>query len=203
MDSYGFADFSAHEDYITYVNYVIEPSYDLHERLGLLKYTMSGQKLEEKMSFRNFLSGRTLWDEGMASAAIQWNQAHPGGLLVGLVGADHVKFGKGITGRYERMAAKAATSSDSSKQPTSIVTGSKLSCTSLILNPTLVDTRMSGSLLNVEGAGRSDAPDTITLQLRYLKNGINRSSGEERLLPESTGGVLPFSDYILIGGGSA
>jgi Haem-binding uptake, Tiki superfamily, ChaN len=71
------------------VDYVIAPSYQLHQDMGLLKTTMSGVKLEETMSFRKFLSGRMLWDESMAWHAYQWTAQNPNGLLLGLVGADH------------------------------------------------------------------------------------------------------------------
>jgi len=72
--------------------------------MGLLQYTISGQKLEEDMTFRNFFSGRILWDESMASRANAWTSANPSGLMIGIVGADHVKFSDGIPGRYARMA---------------------------------------------------------------------------------------------------
>jgi len=85
----GFADFVRPRQFRTYIDYVIEPSYKLHQDLGLLKHTMSGQTLDEQMSFRNFLSGRLLWDESMAYFAYKWTQKNPGGLLIGLVGADH------------------------------------------------------------------------------------------------------------------
>lgn len=67
--------------------------------MGLLQRTISGEVLEQEMPFRNFFSGRILWDESMASMAYGWTASNPGGLLVGLVGADHVKFDKGIPGR--------------------------------------------------------------------------------------------------------
>ena len=69
-------------------------------------------------------------------------------------------------------------------------------CTSILLNPTLIDTRPSGTV-GMEGAD-SSRPDTITLQLRYLKDGIDRNS-PDRSLASSTGGVLPLADYLLIG----
>jgi len=162
------------------VNYVIKPSYDLHERMGLLFYTMSGEKLDERMTFRNFFSGRILWDESMASTASAWTSANPDGLMIGLVGADHVKFKNGIPGRYARMA------------------GATSECTSIILNPTLIDTRPSGSVSNVADADSNEYPDRLTLQLRYLKEGVDVQSPDSRS-PSSTGGVLPFSDYIVVG----
>ena len=48
-DPYGFAEFAKQTDFQEYVNYVIAPSYDLHERMGLLTTTIAGQKLEEPM----------------------------------------------------------------------------------------------------------------------------------------------------------
>lgn len=89
VSSAGFAAFARPREFRTYVDYVIEPSYKLHQDLGLLTRTMSGQTLETPMSFRNFLSGRMLWDESMAYQAYRWTQQNPGGLLLGLVGADH------------------------------------------------------------------------------------------------------------------
>jgi len=53
-DPQGFAQFSNSNQFRTYVDYVIRPSYDLHLELGLLKNTMSGEKLDQQMSFRNF-----------------------------------------------------------------------------------------------------------------------------------------------------
>jgi len=154
--------------------------------MGLLQYTMAGEKLDSEMPFRNFLSGRLLWDETMASVAHAWTQSHPRGLLVGLVGADHVKFQNGIPARYSRMVA----SSDASR---------KEQCVSVVLNPTLIDTRPPGTIdvTTVQGAGSSLYPDQITLQLRYLKTGVTSPDDDD--LPSSTGGVLPLADYIVIG----
>ena len=162
------------------MEYVIAPSYDLHERMGLLRTTISGLKLDENMSFRNFFSGRILWDESMASNAHSWVVSNPGGLIIGLVGADHVKFRNGIPGRFARMG------------------GDSLCCTSVLLNPTLIDTRPSGSVSNLADAASSQFPDRITLQLRYLKDGVDVQNPEVRRLPESTGGVLPLADYIVV-----
>ncbi|CAB9506364.1 Protein of unknown function, DUF399 [Seminavis robusta] len=179
-DPQGFAAFAQQREFRDYVNYVIAPSYDMHERMGLLKTTISGLQLEENMSFRNFFSGRILWDESMASHAHSWVVDNPGGLLIGLVGADHVKFRDGIPGRFARMASNGMT------------------CTSVMLNPTLIDTRPSGTVGNVADAASSQYPDRITLQLRYLKDGVDVQNPEERRSPESTAGVLPLADYIVI-----
>ena len=172
-DRYGFADFAKPIQYKVYVDYVIRPSYDLHNAMGLLEYSMSGQKLDQKMSFRNFFSGRILWDESMASRAYAWTKSYPSGLLVGLVGADHVKFRNGIPGRYARYGSD---------------------CTSIILNPTVIDSRPPGTVELM--ANNYVQPDRMALQLRYMKEGVNEDT-EERNLPSSTGGVMPLADYLL------
>ncbi len=125
-------------------------------------------------------SGRILWDEGMASAAYSWVSENNGGILIGLVGADHVKFGNGIPGRFARLSKD------------------KFDCTTMVINPTLIDSRPSGSVANIPGADSSKMPDLITLQLRYLKDDVDLSNSELRRLPESTGGVLSFADYIVV-----
>lgn len=182
-DPNGFASFAANPYYKTYVDYVISPSYEMHQQMGILRTTITGQQLDEDMSFPCFFSGRILWDESMASNAIKWNNANDGGLLIGLVGADHVKFCGGITGRYQRMAKDK-----------------QLECTSVILNPSLIDTRPSGSVgiaANTASAASPSGTDGLTLQLRYLKRGIQAGSPEAREA-SNTGGVLPLADYIVL-----
>jgi hypothetical protein len=147
--------------------------------LGLLQTTVPGEALERTMSFGNFFIGRILWDESMAGHAFRWCENNPGGLMIGLVGADHVKFEKGVNGRYASLAK-----------------GTRESI-SVLLNPTLIDTRPSGSVLNYANADSSLYPDQITLQLRYLKDGVSFSSPDQSL-PENTGGVLSLADYIVI-----
>lgn len=111
----------------------------------------------------------------MGHYAHEWTKANPNGLLIGLVGADHVKFGMGVPGRYQRFASADATT--------------KSSCTSIMLNPSLIDTRPSGS---VDMANNNLVrTDQITLQLRYLKD---EAPQESRV----TGGVLPLADYLVV-----
>ena len=182
IDPAGFAEFAKNRYYKAYVDYVISPSYDLHKEMGILRTTISGQQLKEDMPFSRFFSGRILWDEGMASNAYRWTKANPGGLMVGLVGADHAKFEGGITGRYKRMARD------------------KYDCISVILNPTLIDTRPTGSvsmLTNYAASANGGVINEISLQLRYLKDGVEVGSPESRI-PENTGGVLPLADYIVM-----
>ena len=113
--------------------------------LGNLMYGLTTRKTYLTKKKRNFFSGRILWDESMASTASAWTSTNPNGLMIGLVGADHVKFKNGIPGRYARMA------------------GATSDCTSIILNPTLIDTRPSGSVYDVPGADSSQYPDKLTL----------------------------------------
>ena len=174
---YGFAEFTKPMQFRTYVDYVIRPSYDLHKAMGLLQYTISGQKLDEQMPFRNFFSGRILWDEAMASGANAWTAANPGGLMIGLVGADHVKFQDGIPGRYVRMA------------------GDTRDCISVMLNPTLIDTSPPGTVGGIADSDSSQRPYEINLQLRYVKDD---TMSPDWALPSNTGGVLPLADYIVI-----
>lgn len=179
-DPAGFALFASSPYYKTYVDYVISPSYDMHQRMGILRSTITGQQLEEDMPFARFFSGRILWDEGMASNAYKWTKANRG-LMIGLVGADHVKFNAGIPGRYQRMAADE-----------------QLGCISVILNPSLIDTRPSGSVsMMSNSAASASGASGLALQLRYLKRGVDVGSFESRE-SSNTGGVLALADYIVI-----
>jgi len=179
-DPAGFASFASYPYYKTYVDYVISPSYDMHQSMGILRTTITGMQLEEDMSFSRFFSGRILWDEGMASNAYKWTKVNRG-LMIGLVGADHVKFEGGITGRYKRMAKDQ-----------------QLDSISVILNPTLIDTRPSGSVsMTSNSAASALGTDQLTLQLRYLKQGVTAGSLESRE-STNTGGVLALADYIVV-----
>ena len=133
--------------------------------------------MESEMTFGRFLSGRLLWDEGMASSAFSWCADNPQGLLVGLVGADHVKYEYGIPGRFSRMAKTKELETE---------------CTAVVINPTLIDSRPSGSVSNIPSSDSAEYPERITLQLRYSKasNDAPPSDNDE--------GVLSFSDYVVV-----
>jgi hypothetical protein len=66
----------------------------------------------------------------------------------------------------------------------------------VILNPTLIDTMPPGSVGTIAGSDSSQNPYKTVLQLRYLKDNVDRMS-PERSLPSSTGGVLALADYIV------
>lgn len=151
--------------------------------------------MESEMTFGRFLSGRILWDEGMASSAFTWCANNPEGLLIGLVGADHVKFENGIPGRFARMAK-------SSKQLVDHAVG----CTAVVINPTLIDSRPSGSVSRIPTSDSAEYPERVTLQLRYTKSsGTIVGGGDISSPPKSSSsssssseGVLSFSDYVVV-----
>ena len=62
-DRDGFASFASTTAFKEYVAYIIKPSYAMHQQMGILRTTITGQSLEQDMTFRNFFSGRILWDE--------------------------------------------------------------------------------------------------------------------------------------------
>jgi hypothetical protein len=116
----------------------------------------------------------------MASNAYRWTKANRG-LMIGLVGADHVKFNAGIPGRYQRMS-----------------TNEQLGCISVVLNPSLIDTRPSGSVsIESNSAASASGVDGLTLQLRYPKLVVDAASFESRD-GSNTGGVLPLADFIVV-----
>lgn len=149
-DPIGFATLASTTSFKEYVNYVITPSYRMHRDLKILK--------DPNMPFDRFLSGRLLWDETMACTAASWCNANPNGVLLGCVGLDHVKFVNGIPVRFQRLSG--------------------VNNVSLLLNPTLTDTRPPGTTSLSENAVGADR---ITLQLRYEENA-----------------VLPLADYLVL-----
>ena len=200
-----FSEFTRSTSYKAYCAYVIEPCYELHKEMGMLKTNIPGQIEESDMSFINFFTGRILWDESMAGNAFEWTKKNEDGIMIGLVGADHIKFEKGVVGRYQKMVEaealkKSSASSVGADAHTNIALQGTLPINiSVLLNPTLIDSRPSGSVSTYMNADSSEFPDRMTLQLSYLKDDISPWSGEERELPSSTtGGVLPLADYIVI-----
>jgi hypothetical protein len=101
--------------------------------------------------------------------------------MIGLIGADHVKFSKGVVGRYDRLVG------DESKENVAV-----------LLNPTLIDSRPPGSVSGYKNSDSSLFFNDITLQLRYLRQNIDFSSGDDFSKYDYIGGVLPLADYILI-----
>ena len=80
------------------------------------------------------------------------------------------------------------------------MSGNQFQNISVMINPTLIDTRPAGSVSNIQGADSSEFPEQITLQLRYIKEGLDYNSPQIQS-PEFTGGVLPLADYLLVSNG--
>ena len=90
--------------------------------MRISRRTPDGRQLEIDILFSNFFLGRILWDEAMASAVAAWCAAHPQGLLVGLIGTEHVRFGCVVPGRCGRQL------------------GGISAVATVLLNPTAADT---------------------------------------------------------------
>ncbi|KAH8096092.1 hypothetical protein JL720_3442 [Aureococcus anophagefferens] len=83
-------------------------------------------------AYADFFASTILYDEAAASLAARYKRSAPGGLLVCVVGEDHVKFGYGVQGRLDRLEVDP----DKAGSPT-------FRSTSVLLNPTA---ESSGSL---------------------------------------------------------
>ena len=147
-DAEGFGNFARTLSFREYVAYVVQPSYQMHKRMGILRKDVSGND----MPFRNFLSGRLLWDEAMGSCAASWCANNPTGLFIGLIGSDHVKFGCGVPARCARQGIEGIAS--------------------VMLNPLPIDTQADPTLI-VDGAAKGQFSFAdYTLQIRYDDNGV-------------------------------
>ena len=230
-DPQGFAAFAKTVAFKSYVGYAIRPSYALHVELGILPATATsecvGNDASCTTSFKNFLANRVLWDEAMASVMETWLASKPGGLAVGVVGADHVKFGCGAANRLARRLPGAARVDD---------------VATVLLNPRPSDTRgdetggveRGGAPLPRRGgrvdydslAGSRDVARggdglvnfaEYTLQLRFapvpavddwVGNEVDRGKGPELIADAAAAAqarpgsaVLPVADYLVVGGG--
>lgn len=147
-DAQGFSSFGGTAAFETYVSSTVRPSYET-QPMRISRRTPDGQQLELDIPFPNFFLGRLLWDEAMASAAAAWCTAHPRGLLVGLLGTEHVKFGCGVPGRCGRQI------------------GGIGAVATVLLNPTAADTTDAAPLARaLRSDGRVDFAG-YTLQLRF------------------------------------
>ena len=183
-----FRDFANTTAFKEYIAYVILPSYNSHKEMGILRQTITGEKLDQDMPFVNFYSGRMLWDNSMATTSAAWLAANPKGLLVNCIGADHVKFGGGVPNRLAYIA------------------GLDLDAVaSVVLNPSVVDT--AGPQLARLASDEERLP--LTLQIRYAaKDGdggipvvggdaaLDTGLAAARKQVRAGSRVLPFADYL-------
>ncbi len=100
-DPAGFERFGRTAAFDAYVAYTLRPPYTLMQRVGA-KMTASTDAART-MSFANFVDRQSLRDEAMASASCDWLRRNPRGMLVALVGTNHVKFARGVPARAARM----------------------------------------------------------------------------------------------------
>jgi membrane-associated protease RseP (regulator of RpoE activity) len=47
-------------------------------------------------SFEHFVEAQTVWDRAIAQSIAQYLKAHPGALVVGILGSGHVRYGRGV-----------------------------------------------------------------------------------------------------------
>eukprot|EP00966_Prymnesium_polylepis_P192788 4468255-Prymnesium_polylepis.1 len=120
-DEDGFERFGATRAFDEYLSHTLRPPYVLMKKVGQ-KMTMSTDA-QRTMTFANFEARQSFRDEAMASASAAWLAQNPGGLLLGLVGTNHVKFACGVPARTARM-----------------LPGGLDSVTSVLLNPTPANT---------------------------------------------------------------
>jgi len=140
-DRTGFRQLGQDPAFKAYLHHLVVPSYRLHERLGILRQTVTGQVLTEDMSLLHFVGGRLLWDETMAGSAVRALRqlGGPGRARMALlVGNDHVKFRYGVLERVRRLAGMPGMGAGSATKPWRIL--------GAVLNP-----RASDGLLQSDG----------------------------------------------------
>lgn len=54
------------------------------------------ESAEDEASFERFVQAQTTWDRAMAEAIAAYLERHPDALVVGIMGAGHVRFGHGV-----------------------------------------------------------------------------------------------------------
>ena len=208
-DRDGFERFSQTRAFDEYVSYTLKTPYTMMTKFGQ-KLTASTD-VARNMTFDNFLARQTLRDEAMASASAAWLSDNPSGLLLGLVGMNHVKFAAGVPARTARM-----------------LPGGLDVVTSVLLNPTPATTFVDPMNLRLcdrtpvanEACVRNDIEvQNYVLQVRYapttervhgLAAGVGRPRGvssaegrgpvdEATLVMQAKKGrsVLAVSDYMM------
>ena len=60
---------------------------------------------DEASQFAHFVEAQTLWDRAMAEGIAQFRRAHPTTLVVGILGAGHVRHGYGVPHQLQALSA--------------------------------------------------------------------------------------------------
>mmetsp|Transcript_18075 Transcript_18075/g.68538 ORF Transcript_18075/g.68538 Transcript_18075/m.68538 type:complete len:399 (-) Transcript_18075:1778-2974(-) len=105
-DPEGFASVARDPIFLQYVKGLLLPSYILHAQLGILRASITGDRLDKDITFANFFAARILWDETMATSSMRYLQKNPDSQLVVVAGGDHIRYGYGIPIRAMRIARK-------------------------------------------------------------------------------------------------
>lgn len=196
-DGDGFERFGSTRAFEEYVSYTLRPPFTLMRKAGQ-RMTASTDDART-MSFPNFLTRQSLRDEAMASASAAWLAEHPQGLLLGLVGVNHVKFSCGVPARTARM-----------------LPGGLDAVASVLLNPTAASTFVDPFNLRLcdraavanEACLRNDIEvQNYVLQVPFAQRGAMASRGvmgrdpveEARSAMQARRGssVLALSDYLI------
>ena len=191
-----FEHFGGTRAFSDYVSYTLRPPFELMQKSGM-KMT-SSTDLVRDMTFTNFLARQSLRDEAMASASIEWLDQHPSGLLLGLLGTNHVKFSCGVPARTARQLA-----------------GGLDVVTSVLLNPTPANTFVDPLNLRVcdrtavahEACVRNDIEvQNYVLQVPYATArgmaGVEEQTEDQAeavsaMQAKRRSSVLALSDYLI------
>lgn len=159
-DAQVFSDMMKERAFKQYISECITPSYAAHYRLGLL---------QETKNFETFYTSRVMRDEVMATNVARYIR-RTGCLMVTVVGADHVKFEYGVTGRVERQLR------DVYEQP---------SVKTIMLNPSPADAfdARDGSLKLEMTVGNDAIPIADYLWFSSISSAKPRRRVRERKLP--------------------
>lgn len=128
-----------------YINECVTPSYATHARMGLLKQTAN---------FNSFYTSRIFRDEAMATKAVKTIQEQDG-MIVCLLGGDHVKFEYGVAGRVTRQLRAAR------EKENNALNAESTSAESVDSKPAqIVEPKIRTAMLNPNPADAYDARDS-------------------------------------------
>ena len=199
----GFTRFGSTHAFDEYVAYTLQPPFKLMKKVGQ-RLPMS-TNVESDMAFTTFVARQCLRDEAMATATVAWLAQNPGGLILGLVGVNHVKFACGVPARTARM-----------------LPGGLDGVSSVLMNPTPASTYVNPSNLRVcdrtavrhEACVRNDievqnyvlqvpyARDTPTSPSSLAASGkasarTDQDEATEVMQAKKGSSVLSLSDYLI------
>lgn len=69
-------------------------------------YSQHAEKRQDDAGFERFVQAQTTWDRGMAQAIAAYLKHQPDALVVGIMGAGHVRFGHGVAHQLKDLGVK-------------------------------------------------------------------------------------------------